>query len=286
MAAHSESLQILTQRGFSRILKEEVRFAAGDGDSAADRVNGWFDRLMLQSGIQTTPRVWLLLCALAGFAFAGFGYLLTERVSATALGFIAGLTVPLLAATIMRSRRQQKILEQLPAMAEELARTARTGRNLEGALQVVAADTPAPLGDELRLVVRRSDMGIDLRTAARDLPERTGVAVLTMLVSAISLHQETGGDLIRLLERLAASTRDRLHFASRLRAATIASRMGAILMLVIPPLVVLFYVFRDPGYLERLTATFPGRLSFGIAIGLQVIGAFSVFRILKRCARF
>ena len=186
----------------------------------------------------------------------------------------------------MRSRRQKQIREQLPEAAEELARAARCGRNIESALHFVAGDTAAPLGDELRLAVRRMDMGIDVSSSVRDLPERTGVAALTMLASAISLHQDTGGDLVAVLERLAASVRDRLHFVNRMRAATIASRLGAFMMLVIPALVIGFYIFRDPTYLDQLMSSFWGRLTFWTGVVLQVIGGFFVFRILQKTAKF
>jgi tight adherence protein B len=73
---------------------------------------------------------------------------------------------------------------------------------------------------------------------------------------------------------------------ARQRAATIASRMGAILMVVIPVLVMSFYLFRDPNYLTSLTGSFWGRLSLWTAIVFQVVGCLLVFRILSRSARF
>ncbi len=185
---------------------------------------------------------------------------------------IVGGFLPILLAVVLRSRRQKQILEQLPGMAEELARVSRSGRNLDSAFQLVAADTPAPLGDELRLSARRNQMGIDLATAVRDLPLRTGVASITVFTSAVSVHQDTGGDLIAVLERLAASVRDRLHFVSRLRAATIASRLGAFMMIVIPVAVVAFYVVRDPNYLSTLMGSPLGRISLWTAIVLQFVG--------------
>ncbi|MCA9050459.1 MAG: type II secretion system F family protein [Planctomycetaceae bacterium] len=286
MPSQASIPHIIPQPGFAGILKEDVRFSTGAGDSAGERVNGWFDRLMLQSGIRTAPAVWLLLCCLLGIAFGGAAFVASENLLATALAGMAGMVLPVALASVLRGRRQKKIMEQLPAMAEELARSARTGRNVEHAFRTVAADTPTPLGDELRLAVRRTEMGLDLASAVRDLFDRTGVGTLTMFSSAISVHQETGGDLILVLERLATAVRDRLHFINRLRAATIASRLGALLMLVIPPLVILFFVFTRQNYLADLLGSFWGRLSIGIAVTLQIIGAFFVFRILRQSARF
>lgn len=271
---------------FQRLLKDDQQFATGSSTGPGEAINGWFDRLMLQSGIRTPAGVWLSLSVVFALALGGSLFVLFERPVPTFAGAAVGLLLPVLLAMVLRSRRQKLIMDQLPGMAEELARAARSGRNVEHAFAMVAADTPAPLGTELRISARRTEMGLDLASAVRDLPERTGVTTLTMFTSAVAVHQDTGGDLISVLERLATSIRDRLHFVARLRAATIASRLGSIMMVVVPVLVMSFYLFRDPDYLNKLLSSFWGRLSLWLAIILQIVGCLSVYRILKSSARF
>ena len=64
---------------FSGLLRENQQFATGSGKGIGESVNGWFDRLMIQSGIQTTPMVWLGLCVLSAAAFGGMTLILTDR---------------------------------------------------------------------------------------------------------------------------------------------------------------------------------------------------------------
>ena len=130
------------------------------------------------------------------------------------------------------------------------------------------------------------EMGLDVSSSVRDLEARTGVSTLTMFSSALSVHQDTGGDLISVLERLATAVRDRQHFVARQRAATIAARMGAVMMVAIPILVMGFYLFRDPNYLNSLLNSFWGRLSLWTGVVLQIVGCLLVYRILSRSARF
>jgi tight adherence protein B len=287
MAAPGTAIRNIERRPeFAGLLKETESFARGSGTGASEAVNGWFDRLMRQSGIRTTPGVWLGLCAVMGLAFAGSLQVTLERPLVSAVAGLAGLSFPILLAMVLRSRRQASILKQLPPASEELARLARSGRNLQQSFVLVAADTPAPLGDELRLSARRMEMGLEPAEATRDLVDRTGVAALTMLSSAIAVNQETGGDLIVVLERLATSVRDRLHFSSRQRAATIASRLGAFMMVLVSAGVVVFYTVRDPNYLDSLFSSYWGRLSFWAGVVLQVVGGLLVYRILGRTAKF
>jgi tight adherence protein B len=67
----------------------------------------------------------------------------------------------------------------------------------------------------------------------------------------------------------------------RLRAATAASRATAILMVVLPPGVLGFFVYRKPNYMDELLSSSWGRNTTILAVCLEIIGAIWVMRILK-----
>ena len=287
MIAPNHPLPTLERRPeFAGLLRENQQFATGSGKGMSESVNGWFDRLMLQSGIETSPMLWLALCLLSALAFGGMAFVLLERAVPVAFFAFFGLLVPVGMAIGLRNRRQTAIMAQLPGMADELARSARAGRNLEQSLLLVAGDTPAPLGSELKMSARRMEMGMDVASSVRDLADRTGVSTLTMFSSALALHQDTGGDLIMVLERLATAVRDRLHFVARQRAATVSSRWGAAMMVIIPFIVMVIYTVWYPDYLARLTDSYAGRISLWLGIAGLLTGSFFVYRILARSARF
>lgn len=240
---------------------------------------------MLQSGMEIAPPVLLLLCLLSAVALGGAVLVLQENLLTTAIAAGIGFTLPLLWALFARARRQKKMLDQLPGVVDELARAARTGRSIEQCLHIVAEDTPAPLGAELALCSRKLRMGLSFEDALRELPHRTGLVSVHVLVMALVVHQQSGGDLVYVLERLARTVRDRIQFLGRLKVATTASRATAILMLALPPAILAFFVFRDPDYLSRLLDARWGVRTLVIAIVLQIIGSLWVMRILKTSRR-
>ena len=128
-------------------------------------------------------------------------------------------------------------------------------------------------------------MGQDLSEAVNDLPYRTGIVTLNILVTALSVHQQTGGDLVSVLERLSQTIRDRLLFLGRLRAATTGSRATAVLMLVMPIVIALFFSMRDPEYLPKLMASSMGQTVTMIAIAMQMIGSIWIWTVLKNSQR-
>lgn len=151
---------------------------------------------------------------------------------------------------------------------------------------LVAGDTPAPLGNELKISARRMEMGLDVASSVRDLADRTGVSTLTIFSSALALHQDTGGDLIVVLERLGASVRDRQHFIARQQAATVSSRWAALMMISIPFIVLTIYSAWYPSYFETLTSSKAGQISFWGGVAGLLTGSLIVQRILGRTTRF
>ena len=281
----ASSISIDRRPEYADILKDEERYGIENAEDVGSRINGWFDRLMIQSGINIAPSLMLALCAVCAIFVAAFMFVLQENLLTTALGGLLGAMLPIAWAAFARARRQKSIMEQMPGMVEELARASRTGRSLENCFLMVAEDTPHPLGHELQLCGRKLQMGLTMREALRDLPDRTGVRSLSVFTMALALHQETGGDLIHVLERLSRTVRDRMLFLGRLRAATAASRATALLMILLPVFVIGFFLFRDPNYLTNLLSSSWGSFSLILAIILQVIGSIWVIRILQSSSR-
>ena len=276
---------IAAQPNFSGILREQERFAGEDDDAMSNRLNSSFDRLMIQSGLEISPATVILLCLLSSIIVGGLILVFQENLFSATIGLVIGSVIPLLFVMFARMSRQRLMTQQLPGMIEELARSAKTGRSIDQCCAMVADNTPAPLGPELRICARRMQMGEDIATSLKDLPERTGLVALNILVTALSVHQTTGGDLVMVLDRLAQTIRDRLLFLGRLRAITIGSRWTAILMLALPPIIILFFTLREPTYLNQLLSTYWGKFMTITAVILDLVGSVLVLSILRGSQR-
>lgn len=276
------SLVITKQPEFAGILRDDETYAVKGDRSVSNQLNSWFDTLMLQSGLGISPAMVLALSLCSGLTLGGFVFVIQENFLTAALGAFVGFLVPVIFAILWRSNRQRKMSQQLPAMIDELARAAKTGRSLENCLALVAHDTADPLGSELKYCTRKLELGLGVDEALKDLPYRTGLISTSVLATALSVHRQSGGDLVRVLERLSQTLRDRLQFQGRLRAATAASRATAVLMIVLPPAILTFFVFRDADYLNNLFNSLWGTRITITAFILEFVGAVWVMRILSK----
>lgn len=270
---------------FSEILRDRNKYSTTESKDLGNRVNGGFDELIIQSGLDVHPSVILFLSLMTSVLLGGLIFILQENFLSTSIAFMFGAILPIAYLIFRRSRRQKRINEQLSDMIDELARSAKTGRSLTHCFIDVSEKTASPLGDVLKESARRLQMGVSMKAALDGLYEQTGVASLNILSMALIVHQETGGDLVKVLERLARTIRDRMLFLGRLRTATAGSRATAVLMISLPPLILGFFILRDPTYLTTLMASAWGRGATFTAIALQVIGSIWVLRVLKTSQR-
>lgn len=271
---------------FAGILRQDEKFAVPNDQSFGNQLNGWFDRLMVQAGILASPTMVLVLCLCSGLTAAGILFVWQENLITTAMAGFLGFLIPVIVSMMIRSRRQAVMVRQLPPMIDELSRAAKTGRSLENCLLQVANDTPNPLGAELRNCTRKLSLGMTIDDALLELPERTGLVSTSVLSTALSVHRQTGGDLVRVLDRLSLTLRDRIQFQGRLKAATAASRATAILMIILPPAILAFFVFRDPNYLNTLFQSPWGMRCTILAFILEFVGAVWVIRVLQKSGQY
>ena len=115
-------------------------------------------------------------------------------------------------------------------------------------------------------------------TALRKLARRTGTMELQIFVVALLVQAKSGGDLVELLDNLAAMIRKRLKLKDRVRALTGEGRMQALVLIILPVAALLGIILLSPEYAKELLDR-PWLLA-GTAAA-QAAGAFWIRRIVN-----
>jgi tight adherence protein B len=206
-----------------------------------------FVRLAEESGLHIQPGQ---LLALALGLAAGLALplgTLTGRWIVVLPAAAAGGLLPILYVAIVRTRRREKLLSQLPDAFDLMSRLLRAGQTIPQALLAVADEFPSPISDEFRCCYDQQNLGLSPEAAMRDLARRAGLLELKIFVLAILVHQQTGGNLVELLEKLSKVIRDRYRARGVIKAATAEGRLQAMVLLALPPLMLgVMYLINRP----------------------------------------
>jgi len=258
---------------FRRIRPEE--------ESGMRRIDAGFDRMVARTGLDVSPSEILGLTALFGvLLFAGL-YLWRDQLWLAALGFLLGIGIPLVAMWFLQRRHQNNLQQQLPDALYLLARSLRAGLSLEQAMELIGEQGTKPLANEFQLVNRQVRLGLTIPIALQGMASRVNLLDMNSFVSIVTYYQGAGGNLPLLLDRLAASARDRNQFRGQFLAVTAQARVTAIAIAIIPFVLLLVYAVFDMEHVRTFFHSFNGWLLLGLCLLLQIIGGIWMYRLLR-----
>lgn len=201
--------------------------------------------------------------------------------------WLAGLTAALLIATptsilrALRRVRSRRFDAQLPDALLNLAGALRAGAGLVNALQQIGAETPAPLGQEITLVLREQRLGLPLDQALANLEQRVGTPAATLVVAAIRVGNETGGGMAEILERTAATVRSAQQMEAKIRALTAQGTLQAWVMSALP-MVLLFALYKvKPDLVSVFWTTRIGIGALVVIGALEALGVIVIRRVVR-----
>lgn len=211
-----------------------------------------FTRYIEESGLRIRPGQIALLAVVAAAAGALILKSLTGSwvVAAFTAPFAGGL--PFVLVSVVRARRLEKMLAQLPDAFDLMSRTLRSGQTTSQALQAVADEFSPPVADEFGYCYDQQNLGLSPEESLKDLAARNGLLELKIFVLAVMIHRQTGGNLAQLLDKLAAVIRDRYRIHGVIKALTADGRLQAVILLALPPGMLILLSLVNPSYMSTL----------------------------------
>ncbi len=216
-----------------------------------------------------------------GLALVGFS-LGIWRLSVI-LGIVLAAIFGFVPVLIMRSRQRRRLrlfTNQIADMLTLLVGGLRAGYGLAQAIEVLIERLGPPASTEMANVMRAVGLGQPIRYALQDAADRIGSDDFNLVVIAINVQYETGGNLAESLETIASTVRHRLHILQEIRVLTAQQRLTGYILALLPFGLALVMFIINPDYISQLFAPGWVRLLPIIAIVLQVIGFLFIRRIV------
>ncbi|HWX38577.1 MAG TPA: type II secretion system F family protein [Candidatus Sulfotelmatobacter sp.] len=237
--------------------------------------------LLSQAGIETKPGQILLTTGVVAMlayliAYSFFGRAWMGGVSALVIG-----SVPIVTIVLRRRARLRSFEKNFPDAIDLLARAVRAGHALSNGIEIVGQEMTEPLAGEFRKTFEEQRLGLEFREALVNLTKRVPLQDVRFFAAALTIQDETGGNLAEILANLAATVRERFKIRGDVQVKTAQGRLTAVILTSLPPAMLIVLNFMNPGY-SRVLFTDPyGITALSVAAGLQVVGAFILWRIVN-----
>jgi tight adherence protein B len=192
-----------------------------------------------------------------------------------------GYRVPAMVLEWQRKKRLRNFENQLISILSTISSGLRAGYSFPQALEVVYKEMPPPASEEFGRVLRDYRLGRSMDEALGEAVERVESKELEMVVTAIAIQRQVGGNLAALLDKIEGTLQERINLREDIRALTAQQRFSAVIILLLPPVVAAVLLVANPEYILSLLREPMGLLALIMALVLQVIGIVIMNRISK-----
>ncbi len=234
-----------------------------------------------KAAIAFTPRqLILMMIGLAVVAFIGLSVgTSTGLITNIAISTVMGIGAVFTWVSMKANKRISMIEEQLPDAIELMVRSLRVGHPFSSAIQIVAKETPDPLATEFGVIADESAYGRDVGEALKEMAERLDMQDLRFLAVAVTIQQQSGGNLAEILAGLSKVIRARFRLFRRVKAITAEAKWSAKFLSGFPVAALIFINVSDPHYYDEVIPH-PYFIPGCIAVGLFLAANLIVMRVL------
>jgi len=176
-------------------------------------------------------------------AEGGRGSTIVVSIIGAGLGYIA----PGMYLSKQTKGRLKAFNNQLADMLALMVNSLRAGYSIMQSMEAVAKEAPPPVSEEFRRVVQEVQLGLSLPDALDHLLERVRSDDLDLVVTAINVQREVGGNLAEILDTMAFTIRERVRIKGEIMVLTSQGMMtGGVISFMPFALMGILYLINRP----------------------------------------
>jgi len=221
-----------------------------------------------------------VIAMMGGFVLGYFVLFSGDLIFSIVAAFI-GFFIPRIYVGRTISKRLIAFETQLPDTLSLWVNALRSGYSVLQSMEAVAKDAPEPTRTEFKRVVQEVQLGIDMPDAFEHLLERVESPDLDLVITAVNIQREVGGNLAEILEVISTTIRERIKLKGEIRVLTAQGRITGYLISFLPIGLALFLNMINPGYMgELFNDRACGWPILGVGLALIGIGSALIQKIV------
>ncbi len=223
----------LVEERLGRYIEDEAAAKASKGEKSA-AVKDWFNvqveksswgekvaRELARADLKLKAGEYVFVVVLIGLAAGALcWYFLGRNILVGIIGLLIGMMLPRFYVRRQQSQRLTRFNDQLADMLNLMVNGLRAGYSTMQAMEAVSRELPAPISDEFRRVVQEMQLGITMERALENLLRRIPSEDLDLVVAAMNVQREVGGNLAEILDTISHTIRERVRIKGEIRVLT------------------------------------------------------------------
>jgi tight adherence protein B len=238
------------------------------------------DFKLQQAGVPLLGTEFVLLLAISAVVMGLIAVFATKKWYAGILAAILIVAVEYVYVLVRIERRSSSFTNQLGDCLMMVANALRAGFSFLQAMEMISKEMEPPISDEFKHVMRDIGLGATVERALDDMDKRVGSPDFSLVVTAVLIQQQVGGDLAQILDTISETIQDRIRMRREVKTLTTQGRMSGWILILTPIAMALFMTSSDPNYLDPLLKNPIGQMILAATIIMEIIGAIVIKRIV------
>ncbi len=244
--------------------------------------SSWGERIgkeLARADLKFKPGEYIAVMVIAAFVMGVVGfYIGSNSIIVALLGVIFGIYLPRIYVKREQSKRLVKFDTQLADMLNLMVNGLRAGYSNLQAMEAVSREMPNPIADEFRRVVQEISLGVSTEKALDNLLRRIPSDDLDLVITAMNVQREVGGNLAEILDTISHTIRERVRIKGEIRVLTSQVMYSGRFLSLMPLIVIAILYLLNREYMMEFfkPESVPcGYIALGVG-ALMIIGGYFV----------
>ncbi|RMF28509.1 MAG: secretion system protein F [Chloroflexi bacterium] len=264
--------------------KEERRSPLTEGLNRALAGRTWAEKMATQlarADLKFTVGEFLALQVISVILATGATFFLFGGVLLPLAAALGGYMAPRLYVRYRQGRRLKQFNDQLGDAINLMVNGLRSGYSVLQAMEAISKEMPPPIGPEFGRVVQEVQLGLSMEQALSNLLRRIDSEDLDLMITAINIQREVGGNLAEILDVISYTIRERVRIKGEISVMTAQGRITGYVIGGLPIAIMLLLMVLNREYILRMFRHPCGWIMLSVIAILLGIGTFVIRKIVS-----
>lgn len=239
------------------------------------------DQLLRSAGLKLNPEEYVMIKWLLAAIIGGILYFALGNFIFLFIGGVIGYLYPKVWVKGKIKKRIEKFNKELPDMINIVIGSLKSGYSFPQALKTVVEECESPIKEEIGLLLKEMSYGVTMDEALNNLCKRMPSNDLELMVEAILIQRQVGGNLAGVLEIIVNTIRERIRIQRQVKSLTSQGRLSGRVIGALPIILGFMIYLMNPEYIELLFTNTVGIVLIFICIISGIIGFVLINKLTK-----
>ncbi len=210
--------------------------------------------------------------------------ILTKGIGMWPLALVAGIGGWLMPSFFVKNRikKRLKLLnEQLGDAITMMSNSLKAGYSFFQAVDMVAEEMSGPIAEEFGILKKEVNLGLNTEKALENMVNRIKSEDLELMVTAVMIQRQVGGNLAEVLDKITETIRDRVKIKGEMKALTAQGRVSGLVISLLPVILCGIIYLINPEQMSLLFTRPLGLLMVGLAVVMEFTGIMLIRKLVK-----